>query len=647
MTNNRKIKNLARTIAADRDILYTEALLIAREQVGAPAAHPLIGRNIVLSGGLDHLFRAHRALASIARKAGRTVFVIPDWVNRGEYSTFAPEENVLNPAKGLVEALGKIMAGQRLDDAPEVTIFVSGTVNMSDAEWHVLRNIAVTQSHHKVRLSVYAPNWTPVPWPRVDVLGQAADLIEVRDDIAQVSVRGAETVELDLAEADPYSSYDFMTADGSKPDVLPVGSDVHGAFTYRQGDGHILMSGRAGSGKSASASALVYGALTSGWDVHVVETVKSGSDYQFAAPYLKSLSTSLAQAADSLESLAAIIESRRETVAPQERPHRTLVVVDEFANLMFDPSQAGAENRGRKRISSALGKLARASEEGVTVLLLTQRTSVRMLDFAPGMRDTLGVRALLGKSSFGERLMVLRHAAEAPEITEPATGRGIWESASGPMEVRFWYASPVRFARELAARLGKPKPVREESPSAVRPASTLGETGLPIGVNPAGKIISLGSSILLTKGDPLTPKVIESLKASVAERGGMVTTMSLDRKSLDVSVRALAAKVVDRHDRLAFDEPPILAVFADIEESLSDKAIDELRPDYERESIFQGMKSLRRKVTALVESGPQVGVYVVSVTSVMDAAQRHAVVATPSGTGLLHIRGQLITVWDV
>lgn len=645
MTNNRKIKNLARTIAADQGILYTEALLIAREQVGALAAHPLIGRNIVLTGGPDHLFRAHRALASIAKKAGRTVFVIPDWVNRGEYSTFAPEENVLNPAKGLVEALGKIMAGQRLDDAPEVTIFVSGTVNLSDSEWHMLRNIAVTQSHHRVRLSVYAPNWTPVLWPRVDALGQAADLIEVRDDIAQVSIRGAETVELDLAEADPYSSYDFMM---SNEGAIPIGVGADDRVQYfAPGSGHILVAGVTGAGKSSLAMSAAYSAIVRGWEVHVAEP-KGAHEYLPLSGFLKSVSVNAYDVAKMLETVAAEQERRYRLMADHNvsgfdllpddvRPARIMVIIDgcpELTGTRAEQNYAASRARLLKIASTA-------RSTGITLLITSQVSTEEHL------KAQFSTRILLGgytpstcQQLFG---MVIEPIEGFPQ------GSALWATGEDLSALRVWYASPERFARALAVRLGKPKPVLEESPSAVRPASTPGETGLPIGVNPAGEIISIGSSLSLTKGDPLTPKVIDNLKASVAERGGTVMDMPVSRVDLISSVREAAEIVVSRHDRMVTDYPPVIVLFSDVEASLSDKVVDELRSEPERLGIRHEMDDLRRKVAALVESGPQVGVYVVRVTSVIDAINpnRHTVVATPSGTGLLHAKGELVRVWDV
>ena len=243
-------------------------------------------------------------------------------------------------------------------------------------------------------------------------------------------------------------------------------------------DPHLLLAGLTGAGKSCLAQALVYGALVRGWQVYVIDPVKSGADYQFARDRCHGFASTAPEATALLRAVYAEVARRKQLNAahgvgsyrelPEPPPH-LLVLIDEFTSLVgrdpvpprTDDPELDAErdlieaaNHARIEIGVFAGKIAReARSSGVTLALGTQKLSAKMLDTIPSAGD-LKVnlsRVLLGKTSWGDRVSALRDPDDAPDLDGVVPrGRGLWETTAAPAQViQCWYATQAEFRAEL------------------------------------------------------------------------------------------------------------------------------------------------------------------------------------------------------
>ena len=223
----------------------------------------------------------------------------------------------------------------------------------------------------------------------------------------------------------------------------------------------------------------MYGALVRGWQVYVIDPVKSGADYRFARDRCHGFASTAVEATAVLRAVYAEVTRRKQLNAdhgvgsyrelPDPPPH-LLVLIDEFTSLVgrdpvpprTDDPELDAErdlieaaNHARIEIGVFAGKIAReARSAGVTLALGTQKLSAKMLDTIPGAGD-LKVnlsRVLLGKTSWGDRVSALRDPDDAPDLDGAVPrGRGLWETTAHPAQViQCWYATQSELTTQLA-----------------------------------------------------------------------------------------------------------------------------------------------------------------------------------------------------
>ena len=168
--------------------------------------------------------------------------------------------------------------------------------------------------------------------------------IDVRPDPSDAS----QAVVL-FARDDPmprYAAYDFTTE--STPKSVPFGVRADGsAMTVDLGKfTHLLLTGTAGSGKSASSLAPFVSLIRAGCQMHVIDySVKQAADYLFAEPWLSTVSTSEAHAQAVLEASMAEISRRVDLyksfgaadiggIPEPHRPPHVCIVVDEASEAL-------------------------------------------------------------------------------------------------------------------------------------------------------------------------------------------------------------------------------------------------------------------------------------------------------------------------
>lgn len=296
-------------------------------------------------------------------------------------------------------------------------------------------------------------------------------------------------IDLMVCEIDPMpekSDYDWDYIDNATG--IPFATGVEGepiAYDFRA-DAHLLVAGASGGGKSVLLQSLIYGALVRGYEIYIADPTKGGADFQFAAPYAKSITAEVYEAAAMMKSIYAEVVRRKNVNSahgvgnyrdlPEDiRPKHIVLVLDEFTSLMQpdplptksdDPElqaeydQALALNKAKTEIGIYTGKIAReARSAGVTLFLATQKLTAKLLDSIPGAGD-LKVnlsRLLLGKATFGEKQSALKNATEAPELgTSIPRGRGLFEASGSPTAIiQAWYnpAEQRILAEKLSERL--------------------------------------------------------------------------------------------------------------------------------------------------------------------------------------------------
>ena len=229
---------------------------------------------------------------------------------------------------------------------------------------------------------------------------------------------------------------------------MPMGLDAKGdcvGWDLKMAP-HSLITGQTGSGKSVQLQALVYGALSRGFHVHIADPTKEGADFVFAERHCESFISTLEGTAGLLERVYAIVSAqkkvRRQYGAgawydlPEDiRPTPHLVLIDEFFSLVMKSAGKSEENQARNEVKENIldlvGRLAReARAAGVHLALVAQRPDASVMKGE--MRFNLGARVLCGKASKVDLNMALRTPSaydadliQPPGKEEPIKGRGV------------------------------------------------------------------------------------------------------------------------------------------------------------------------------------------------------------------------------
>ena len=279
--------------------------------------------------------------------------------------------------------------------------------------------------------------WTHLPLPRNPAvrlldfrLPPGVDPTRVRRSLARrrtatgnefLQIRpgaGADTLRLLVARDNALpvlAPYDFTSTDDQAGIQLAVGVDGEPIRYDPALDPHLLLAGLTGSGKSCLAQTLVCGALVRGWQVYVIDPVKSAADYRFARDRCHGFASTAVEATAVLRAVYAEVTRRKQLNADHEvgsyqelpdPPPHIMVLIDEFTSLVGRdpvPPRTGDEELDAERelieaanhacleIGVFAGKIAReARSAGVTLALGTQKLSAKMLDTIPGARRPQG-----------------------------------------------------------------------------------------------------------------------------------------------------------------------------------------------------------------------------------------------------------------
>ena len=302
------------------------------------------------------------------------------------------------------------------------------------------------------------------------------DFVEVRPGSA-----GASSLRLLVATVNPLPTrvaFDFAEAGRCSGLAFATGIDGETVFFDPSIAPHCLLAGTTGSGKSVLAQNFLYGAALKNAEIYVIDPVKGGADFAFVKPWAHAFASDSFQAAAVMKAVYAKVVARKNANASAgvgsyldlpEPPPPIYLLIDEFTSLMSlspvpkaseDPEmelereQIMVENAARTTIGVLAGKVGReARSAGVTLLLATQKLTVKMLDTIPSAGDLKVnlARVLLGRASFGDRASALRAFDDAPLLEgDIPKGRGLWEPlTSSAVVVQVWYAPQAELAANL------------------------------------------------------------------------------------------------------------------------------------------------------------------------------------------------------
>jgi hypothetical protein len=298
------------------------------------------------------------------------------------------------------------------------------------------------------------------------------------------------------AEKDPMPTmvpYDFEYGASLKSLPFADGEDGEPVAIDWTKIPHAMVVGLSGSGKSSASQCLVYGALTGGFQVVVIDPTKGGADFAFADSRLLYRAAKLPGKPE-VETYRVAAAAMKAVYAEGQRriglcneqgvgsyqelddpPPPVLVFFDEFAGILsfekgipskpYDDPELEAGRLERREVNDlklymALCTANIAAElrsAGIHLILSTQRLTAKLLDSVP-KGDTLRTnlaRCILGKATFGELQSALRNPMLAPEHGESVPkGRGIFEPLeSGSVLIQGWFATQDQYREQLRARV--------------------------------------------------------------------------------------------------------------------------------------------------------------------------------------------------
>lgn len=321
----------------------------------------------------------------------------------------------------------------------------------------------------------------------------------------------ASTLVLLVSQHDPMPKSFPWTPDGvtERSNAIPLGVGVSGEpETWDLGNSpHLGVIGKSGSGKSATMTLAITGALLAGWDVVVVDPMKGGADFKFAEDFTLAFADDLASASATMRWVIKEVERRKNLNATHGapsfadlpatiRPRRLVVVIDEFVSLVekqgnvprtpyADPEMeierlAQVEaNTFKDDIGSIAGRISKeARSAGVHLVVGAIKMRTTDLEKVPGggtLKTSLA-RMLLGMTSLGDRASALNNADLAPSLDGTiGAGRGLYEPAVGLPRLIQTAFSPTN---ELAAMIAAVRePVDKVDTGPVARKST---TGTPL-----------------------------------------------------------------------------------------------------------------------------------------------------------------------
>lgn len=336
-------------------------------------------------------------------------------------------------------------------------------------------------------------------------LPAGVDLNQVRSSISRLRTNtnmdfmsafpgkhGAASIRMLMAKEDPMPfpvGYDWDYDHSSGEIAFGTGVDGEYAIWDIKETPHMALVGGSGYGKSVSAQVFITGLLLYGAHVMVGDAQKFCADFQFAEDWTMCQAKSVHDVRAMLE--ATYAESKRRArlngdhgvghvkdLPAHLRPKTWVVLLDEFEGLIetagkpsrtveTDPElekarlEMVAEYEAKQRIAYLAGRIfAESRSADVHIIVMTQKLVVAKLPPSLIVMKTNAGRAIVGKTTFGDRQSALRDAENAPDIGEEVPkGRGIWESMESPaVACQWWYAGQDELKQGLVAAGVEPGP---------------------------------------------------------------------------------------------------------------------------------------------------------------------------------------------
>jgi hypothetical protein len=297
----------------------------------------------------------------------------------------------------------------------------------------------------------------------------------IRTVMAETGTSFAEAARRHAADAMPRSlvRYDFGRT--VAPGLIPFAVDAAGRDVYWDlaNDPHLLLLGRAGSGKTVGAHALLYGAAVSGCELVIIEPFRGTFDYACFNPWAASVVSEISGGSDdpllaaaaAMQAVCAEMLRRRRLFAEHGvtsiqdlpldvRPATMVVLIDQYLSVISEDRGESAEvGAARNTVGLLAVKIAaEARSSDIHLVLSCQKLPAVMAGNAVdhSLLKANTARILFGKTSATERAMALRAPEQAHQISESAPpGSGIWETPTTAGAIQISYASMADYADNL------------------------------------------------------------------------------------------------------------------------------------------------------------------------------------------------------
>lgn len=277
--------------------------------------------------------------------------------------------------------------------------------------------------------------------------------------------------------------YDYDVIEMGKWGELVVGRDGYNkpVIVDLAATPHALVAGRTGSGKSIFLQTMIFSALAHGFELAILDPSKHGLDFRWARPYVRDGGwgcQSFPEALETIERVYAEAQRRLDILDRLDLPKWSalceedrikygikpiLVVVDEgtsMAKLISIPktlekddpryAEIAKLNSAKELLLMMTGKILRECRfVGVHIVFGTQRFGREEIGQGAGeMRENMGARIILGRTSTTSLAMAVADPQDAAEAYELAHGTATAESDNDP-SLKGREATPGRGLAEI------------------------------------------------------------------------------------------------------------------------------------------------------------------------------------------------------
>lgn len=224
----------------------------------------------------------------------------------------------------------------------------------------------------------------------------------------------------------------------NNPFTIGTTQDDRPANYHPEIDGHLLVTGSTGAGKTEILKTILTDALAGGSHAYVFSTLDHGDEFAFARTPETRFATELDAAADLMTALQVEVRIRRELALahgfasvqelPDEvRPADILAVIDESSSLLGSPYSTPHDKIMHDHILEVLSSLLRGGRAaGVSVLLSTHPDF--HLQSISHLLPSFHSRLLLGQVTRAERQLVLGENNKTQGVG--GSGYGVYQRGS-------------------------------------------------------------------------------------------------------------------------------------------------------------------------------------------------------------------------